>query len=264
MNSPSMQRPVWRVHWVCLLLALFAGGAASACSTPIRLGTGMLAPYGYYDAGQRYVGLDAEMVRAIFKEADCALVELPLMPASRNLLLFEKGQVDLLAGASITAERRKRAHFSIGYRDETVGLFALAHGFEQYAGIASFADFVAQPLSLLAPRAGWYGAAYDDQVQGFKNAQRLSQFGEVEQGVRMLAAHRGRFLLGDAAGIAHAAARLGVQVRPLPFWLVQAPVHLMFSKATVSEADVHRIDAAILRLRQRGTMDAISRAYGGL
>jgi polar amino acid transport system substrate-binding protein len=263
MNLPSMRRPPRAAAVLCLAMALGVGQAARACGAPIRLGTGALEPYGYYDAHQRYVGMDADMVRAIFTEAGCVLVELPLMPASRNLLLFEQGKIDLMAGASITSERRKRAHFSVSYRDETVGLFALADGFEQYAALASFADFLAQPFSMLGPRAGWYGAEYERQVPMLKARGRLSLFGDVEQGVRMLAAKRARFVLGDAAGVERAAARQGVKVRALPFWLVKAPVHLMLSRATVSEADVRQLDAAIARLQQRGEMEAIRRPYGG-
>ena len=263
MNSPSMRRPARAAALLSLALVLSLAQAARACSVPLRLGTGSLAPYGYYNAQKHYVGLDAEMVRAIVKEAGCTLVELPLMPDGRNLLLFEKGKIDLLAGASITSPRLKWAYFSVSYREETVGLFALAGQFEQYAAITSFADFLATPFSLLGPRAGWYGVDYERQLTRLKDSQRLSQFGDVAQGVRMLAARRARFLLGDAAGVEYAAARQGVQVRALPFWLVQAPVHLMFSKATVSADDVRQIDAAIGRLQKRGEIESIRRAYDG-
>jgi polar amino acid transport system substrate-binding protein len=251
--------PVWRALLAALACGCFSH-AALACSAPLKQGTGQLEPYGYYDAQRRYVGIDAEMVRAIFKEAGCTVVELPLMPDGRNLLLFEKGQVDLMAGASITPERQKHARFSAPYRDETVGIFALEKDFEQVADIRSLAELLALPVSLLGPRAGWYGPDYEQ----LKGSRRLSLFGDVAQGIRMLAAGRARFMLGDAAGIEHAAARQGVKVRPLPFWVVQAPVHLMFSKATVSEADVRQIDAAIERLQKRGQFEAIRRAYGGM
>ena len=80
----------------------------------------------------------------------------------------------------------------------------------------------------------------------------------------MLAAGRASFMLGDAAAVEHAAARAGVRVQPLPFWLVEAPVHLMFNRSTVSAADVARIDAAIVRLQRRGVLEQIRRSYGGM
>ena len=266
MNSPLTRRTALLAAVLSSALAL-PGGAqarAPACSQAITMGTGQWEPYAYYDAQQRFTGIDADMVRAIFKEAGCVLVELVPMPATRNMLLFNKGQIDLLSGASLTPERQKRAWFSLPYRDETVGMFALADGVGQYREIRSFDDFLRQPLGLLAPRVGYYGAAYEEHMAALREGKRLSQFVDFAQGMRMLAAGRAPFILGDAAGVEHAAARQGVKVQPLPFWLVESQVHLMLSRATVQQADVERLDAAIVRLQRRGTFEQIRRSYGGM
>jgi polar amino acid transport system substrate-binding protein len=238
---------------------------ANQCSRPISLATGQWEPYSYYDAQGHFTGIDADMVRAIFAEAGCTLVELGSMPASRNLTLFFRGDIDLMTGASITPERQRRAWFSLAYRDETVGMFFLADGAGKFRDIRSFDDFLArQPLSMLAPRVGYYGPVYEKHVAALLTAKRLSQFIDFTQGMRMLAAGRGNFMMGDASGVEHAAARLGVKVQPLPFWLLQSKVHLMFSRATVPQADVRRIDAAIERLQKRGVFDTIRQRYGGM
>ena len=250
---------------VCCALALLAcaPAAAQACSKPMTEGTGQWEPYAYYDAQRRFVGIDADMTRAVFKEAGCTLVELPAMPATRNLRLFEQGEIDLMSGASVTPQRRSFAWFSLPYRDETVGIFALADSAAQYQGVRSFDDFLGGALTLLAPRAGWYGPAYEQHIVALRDSGRLSQFVDYAQGIRMLAAGRATLILGDAAGIEHAAARQGIKVQPLPFWLVESQVHLMFSRATVKPADVRRIDRAIVRLQQRGTLERIRHEYGG-
>ena len=237
--------------------------ALAQCSRPFSMATGQWEPYAYYDAGRNFTGIDADMVRAILKEAGCQLVELDSKPATRNLTLFEKGEIDLMTGASRTPERLKLAYFSLAYRDETVGMFALAEHADQFRALHSFSDFIQGQLTLVAPRAGWYGLAYENQAAALQKSGRLSRFGDFSQGIRMLAAGRASFMLGDAAAVEHAAARQGVKVQPLPFWVVEAPVHLMFSRATVREADVLRIDAAIARLRKRGVLEQIRRSYGG-
>lgn len=247
-----------------LVLAWPLAAHADACSRPLSMSTGQWEPYAYYDARRQFTGIDADMVRAIVKEAGCQLIEMDAKPATRNLTLFEKGEVDLMTGASRTPARLKLAWFSAPYRDETVGMFALADKIAQYRHIHSFADFVAGPLSLMAPRAGWYGQAFENETPALQRAGRLSRFGDFSQGIRMLSAGRASFMLGDAAAVEHAAARAGVRVQPLPFWVEQAPVHLMFSRATVTEADVARIDAAIARLQKRGVLEQIRRSYGGM
>ncbi len=251
---------------LALALALPAAWASvNQCSKPMSLATGQWEPYSYYDAQGHFTGIDAEMVRAIFHEAGCTLVELGSMPASRNLTLFFRGDIDLMTGASITPERQKRALFSVAYRDETVGMFFVADGSNRFQHLRSFKDFLAQkPLSMLAPRVGYYGDAYEQHMPALLSAKRLSQFIDFTAGMRMLAAGRGDFMLGDASGVEHAAARLGVKVQPLPFWMVESQVHLMFSRATVPVADVRRIDAAIERLQRRGVFDRIRQSYGGM
>lgn len=249
-----------------LVSALLAspGALANACTKPIRLATGQWEPYSYYDAQRRFVGIDVDMVHAIFKEAGCTLVELGAMPASRNLTLFFRGDIDLMTGASRTPERLKRAWFSLPYRDETVGLFALADGSRRYEKVRSFDDFLGRRLTLLAPRTGWYGDVYEKQMPALLASKRLSQFSDFPQGIRMLAAGRAQFMLGDASGVEHAAARQGIKVEPLPFWLLESQVHLMFNRSTIPQADVRRIDAAIERLQRRGVFERIRRSYGGM
>jgi polar amino acid transport system substrate-binding protein len=266
MMSPSTGRTALAASVLWSALALLACGPAraQACSKAITVGTGQWEPYAYYDAQNRFTGIDADMMRAIFKEAGCTLVELGAMPPTRNMLLFDHGKIDMMGGASLTPERLKRAYFSLPYRDEIVGIFSLADGAAQYHAIHSFDDFMGQPLALLAPRVGWYGEAYEKHKGALMAGKRLSQFIDFSLGMRMLAAGRAPFILGDAAGIEHAAAREGVKVQPLPFWLVQSQVHLMLSRATVKEADVRRLDAAIERLQKRGTLERIRRSYGGM
>lgn len=252
------------VAGMVLALVASAGAHANACIKPMRLATGEWEPYSYHDAQGRFTGIDTDMVQAIFKEAGCVLVLLDSMPAPRNLTLFFRGDVDIMTGASLTAERRKFAMFSRAYRNETVGMFSLAEGSARYRTIGSYQQFMASPWSMLAPRVGWYGEAYEKSMPALLASKRLFQFSDFSRGIRMLAAGRGQFMMGDAAGVEHAAARQGVKVQPLPFWLVQSQVHLMFNRGNVHPDDVARIDAAIERLQRRGVFDQIRRNYNGM
>ena len=263
MISPRMARAGLGAFALGLALCLPPHAQARGCSGPITVSTGQWEPYAYFDAGGRFVGIDIDMTRAIFKEAGCVLVELPSRPTVRNLLLFESGEIDLMMGASLTPERQRFARFSVAYRDETVGLFSLAENAGRYRAMRSFDALLASPATLLAPKAGWYGAQYARHMQEMREAKRLSQFMDFAQGMRMLAAGRADFMMGDASAVENAAVHLGVRVQPLPFWVLQAPVHLMFSRRTVTPADVARLDAAIGRLQKRGEFERIRRTYAG-
>lgn len=252
--------------WALAILLAAAAQAVAApqaqgCSRVMRVPTGDWPPYNYFDADQRYRGLDVELLSAIFAEAGCSKRDAAPMPSPRNTRLFEQGQLDLMAGASITPARRELARFSVRYREEVISLFVLDKDAARYRDIRSYEQFLRQPLTLLAPKIGWYGAAYERSKPALLAAARLSEFIQIDQGISMLAAGRATFILADSEAAVHGAARQGIVLRALPFQVSRAPVHLMFNKATTTEADVNTINAAIDRLEKRGVLEGIRRAY---
>jgi polar amino acid transport system substrate-binding protein len=261
-----MTGPFFRLlpRTVLLLLALATcapAAAANACSKPISMSTVDWPPYNYSDEQKQHRGLDIELVRAVFLEAGCVLVEAPPMPPPRNTMLFEQAKVDMMSGASKTPEREALAWFSTRYRQEVVSLFVLDDKAGRYSGIASFDALMAAQLSVLAPRIGYYGPAYTRLMPDLKSAGRLFHFPGFDQGMSMLVAGRADTILGDVESVLLAAVRQNVRVRALPFTALDAPVFMMFNKNSVPVDDVRRIDAAIGRLEKRGILDKIRRAY---
>jgi polar amino acid transport system substrate-binding protein len=252
--------------WLALLLAVLQPGAVvaqpgNACSRIMMVPTGDWPPYNYFDADQQYRGMDVDLLNAIFAEAKCELRDAPPMPSPRNAMLFEQGQLDLMTGASMTAARKLTARFSRRYRDEVVSLFSLAEHAGRYRDIRNFDQVMRRPLTLLAPRVGWYGEAYEKNKLSLMGSARLSHFIQFDQGITMLLAGRGDLILGDEESVLFAAGRQNVKLKVLPFQVERAPVFLMFNKATTTQADVNTIDAAIERLEKRGELERIRRAY---
>ena len=218
-------------------------------------------PYLYRDKADAVSGLDLELMRAIAHQANCKLVTLPNIPSLRRDLLFREGKVDLIPAASDIAERHTFARFSIAYRNETIRLFTTPAKLASYRGVLGFGPIVRDKLALLAPATGWYGPAYAEVADGLKASGQLRTFGNIEQGVRMFGAGRAELILGDGPGISYVADKLAVRLQPLPFVVHSAPVHLMLSKASTTEADLKRINAAIAELEKRGTLAAIRARY---
>ena len=245
-----------------LLFAAVLGVAAlptQACRMTMALE--QWPPYVYRDAQGRYTGLDLELLKAIFKEAQCTLVTLPELPTARRQLLFQKGGLDLMLAASETPERQTYARFSISYRDEAVGVFSKSGAPGNHRQIASFAQLARGKATLLAPKVGWYGAQYAAARPALEKAGRLNAFGTFQQGVRMLDAGRADLLMGDVLAVRHEARLQGVALSALPFLALRAPVHLMLNAHSTSTADLARLNAAITRLEQRGALAAIRSSY---
>jgi polar amino acid transport system substrate-binding protein len=221
-------------------------------------------PYIYHDAAGVLRGLDIELVSAIFKEAGCTLLTHAQIPSVRRDLLFKQGKIRLILGASDIPERRAYARFSVAYRYESIGLFSAPSKYAQYARLRDFKQIEQSPVTLLVPSVGWYGPSYAQALAPLKAQQRLRPFGTLDQAVRMFALGRADLIMGDAAGIVHLAAQAKVEVKALPYVVSAAPVHLMLSRAGTTDADLERIDAAIVRLEKRGVLKAIRAAYGEL
>jgi polar amino acid transport system substrate-binding protein len=238
------------------------GVAAQAAACELRMALEQWPPYLYRQPDAALAGLDWELAQAILKEAGCKLAPQPELPTARRQREFEQGQLDLMLSASNTAERRRYARFSIAYRHETVGVFARAGAQRHYQHLSSFDALVRDKVSLLAPKVGWYGAAYARAQPTLAASGRLSTFISFEQGLRMLDAGRADLILGDALALRHQARQQGTAIAALPLVVLRAPVHLMLNKSTTTQADLDHINAAITRLEQQGVLGAIRSRYG--
>ncbi|HEX8610092.1 MAG TPA: transporter substrate-binding domain-containing protein [Telluria sp.] len=241
---------------------LLAPAQALACSRPLNMVSEEWPPYSFTNEENVQTGLDMDMAKAILKEAGCVLVTAPPLPTVRRALLFERGEFDLMLAATDTPERRRFARFSNPYRHETVALFALARDYARYAGVNDMPTVARGKAALLAPRVGWYGRQFAHAAPSLRAEGRLFDFGSLEQGMRMLGAGRAPLIMGDRAAVMYEAQRQKLVLRQLPFVLHQAPVHLMLSRASTTDGDLARINAAIARLEKNGTLQALRGRYG--
>jgi polar amino acid transport system substrate-binding protein len=246
---------------LCSLAALGCHAQAE-CSKTLSISSSDYPPYVYRDQAGNWTGLDVQLMQAIFKEADCSYKFAPLVAPRRMVDMVSIGKTDVLLAASATPERRKANHFGIPYRQESVAFFALAKHFATYSDIQSFNALLAHSAPLLLPNAGWFGDEYARALPSLRASSRVVEFTYFDQGIRMLAAGRATFIMSDMAAITHAARMQGVAVEPLPFTINNAPVHMMFSKLSVSQQDIDTLNAATQRLEQRGKLQAIRLAYG--
>lgn len=230
-----------------------------ACS--LKLAPEPWPPYILINDQGALSGLDYELVQAIMKEAGCTLQVETALPSLRRQMAFRQGRIDLTLGASDTPERRSFARFSLPYRNETVGLFAAPDKLARYRGVDGFDALLKQRVTLLTPRGGWYGETYAKAQAELDGSGQRSPFSSYEQGVKMFQAGRASIIMGDVAALRYEAKRLGVALAALPWTPFRAPAHLMLNATSTTIADLNRINAAIARLEQNGTLAAIRTRY---
>jgi polar amino acid transport system substrate-binding protein len=242
-------------------MAATALDAEAACSKALVMATEPWPPYVITDPGKTG-GLDIELAKAIVSEAGCELVVSDIMPTVRRMMMFQRGSFDLMLAASDIPERRGFARFTLPYRHETVSLFALASRSAKLRAAEGLEGVVSGKYKLLVPRIGWYGKQYALVRPQLLQQARLYDYATLAQGMQMLKAGRADFLMADQAAVSYAANHAGIQVERMPKVVYSAPVSLMLSKASTTEADVEQLNGAIARLEKSGALQAIRERYG--
>ena len=222
-----------------VLLLCLSAQVAALCERPLKVAAEYWPPYSE-QGKDGWQGIDVDHVRRLLQKAGCEVVFLNT-PSGRAHRMLEKGEIDILMAASDVPERHRYALFSTPYRREVRAVFALA-GREDLPH--SFPALQASDHILVAPRSGWYGAAFAAVRGDLIRNHQLIAFDYTHQAVSILAAGRADLLMGDQQSILMTANSLGVNLSQR--WVANdAPVHLMLSRASLTPAHLERINAAL-------------------
>lgn len=116
----------------------------------------VFAPFEFTDADNNFVGIDVDLLAAIAEDQGFTY-ELQSLGFDAALLAVESGQADgVIAGMSITDERKEKFDFSDSYYDAGVTM-AVAKG----SAVASFDDLKDQKVAV---KTGTNGAAYAKSI----------------------------------------------------------------------------------------------------
>lgn len=217
-------------------------------------------PY-QFQKGTEITGLDNDLVKAIFKQADCQ-VNFVKRPWARGLKEIEAGTIDFASGASLNAEREAFSHFSIPYRDETMVLMVRKGESDSYK-LRKITDITDMKFELGIVRDYFYG---EDHKQGLENPAYKKKISEVKDDVtnlKKLAAKRIDGLLIDKYVGPYLAKQEGIfdKIEVHPVYINSDNIYLMFSKKTVTPAFVDSINNAIDALKASGEFDQILEQY---
>lgn len=246
---------------ICMLLPL-RDARADGCARPIRMAFEHRPPYLFVDSQGRVQGGDYELIKAIVEQAGCTLQLLRELPRKRRYAMFIAGEIDLLASASDTPERRRVAWFTTPYYTETVALFVLPEQLPALQDITGFGDVLKRRLSVVSQSFGWYGDDFEGHKPALREAGLLSHYDQLTSAIGMLQLGRGHMLLADRAATRQLLRERGVAFAELPYVPVQAPAHIMLSRQSISEAEFQALDRALKRLEERGTLRQIRLKYG--
>ncbi|MFE8072271.1 transporter substrate-binding domain-containing protein [Marinobacteraceae bacterium S3BR75-40.1] len=237
----------------CLIIPAFADCELSVTWEP-------WPPYQYEHEGQ-VTGLDVELVKAMGEAADCHIRFIKL-PWARALDELKRGILDVAPGGSKTTERETYARFSAPYREEAMVLFVPGDTVATLA-VDSINELMAQDFRLGVTRDYFYGKDFEKLQQDPQINRRISSVATTRQNFQKLMVGRIDGLLADRFVGTYLIRQLGLEgkVEAYPLVVHRNNIFLMFSKASVDEAVVERINAALATIRSNGTYQRILDDY---
>ncbi|WP_163832939.1 substrate-binding periplasmic protein [Spartinivicinus ruber] len=226
-----------------IFLTLFKPAFLWACiKEGYVVGYSEFFPFTYTASSGEVVGLDAELVKAVFEQAGCTF-DFVNMPWSRMIKGLKHGVPDVVLVASKTTERSMYAYFSLPYRNEQMR-FMIRKNEAQRWPIERLQDVIKFKMRTAVVLENWFGKEFA-KLKDNKEFKKLI-IGVTEDADRfsMLMSYRVDAVLHDKIYLMSMAEKLDKksEVSFLPFVVNDAPVHFMFSKKTTPQEDLAMIN----------------------
>ena len=249
-----------------LVLSLLTGIAAAQAESSWRIGWFDWAPYQELanpDEWQEGVdGLDVEFVVALAQQLGIK-TEFYQGPWQDQMEKIKQGAQDVALGATKTKEREAFALFSKPYRYEQISLFVGAHEENvpnNFTNTESFVTFLKTSTFRLGVMAGM---AYADHalmafIQDPKNANRILWAQTDQEHLVNLKEGKINGFLTDrlSARMALWQTGQGRFVEEMS-WDFKIPIHLMFSKKTMTPEMLKKVNQGLEGLQDKGLLKKI-------
>ncbi|MGH1353169.1 MAG: substrate-binding periplasmic protein [Methyloligellaceae bacterium] len=231
-----------------------------AMADSLSLGWEDWKPYQYESPDGDLTGLDIDLVKAVFENQGKTLKFVQL-PWKRHLGNVEAGLIDLAASASRTPEREQYAYFSDPYRSESAALFIRKADQNKYQ-FSSLDDIIGTNFSLAVVRGYYYGEKFSQLMKNADFRKHVHEVNDNQLAQRQLVRGRVDGFLEDPIAASFELEEEGLAdqvINVLPIY--SDDIYVMFSKKTLSEADVEAFNKSLAEVRKAGHYDEIIGRY---
>jgi len=226
-------------------------------SQDFSVGWELWYPYQFHNEENKLTGVDIEAFALISKEAEMSVSYVEI-PWQRHLMYIESGMVDIAFGASHTKKREETAYFSVPYRKELVNFF-VRKGMSQSIKLDKLSDLINSKYLIGVENGYYYGKDYQNLKTIPEFISQINSVLDIEQNVKMLMKGHIDGFLADPMSMKSFVKKYKFQdefeVHPMPIY--QGDIYIMLSKKTCTEADLVKINQAIISLQQNGKLEEI-------
>jgi polar amino acid transport system substrate-binding protein len=244
---------------VVLLILASAASAQAACSRPVKVAISPMGRNMMVDADGAVGGLVPDFLSLVAARTGCRFAFITV-PRARALKLLELGDIDLLPGATRTAQRDQAGLFVPMYNSRAM-LIALAGKLPPEIALAEVAR---RELTFGAIRGNNYGPEYMRLVAEAGSLPRLSLVPDPDTAARMLAAGRFDAVLAGPSVFAEAAQRAGLADKvaiTAVGGMQPAQVGFYLNRRALPAADQAQLRDAVTLLVTRGEYSRLVRQY---
>lgn len=226
---------------LCLLVCVSAAAvtAEPVCTQPLRV-----IRNAEFEPDE-----DDRFLQAVLARAGCELqinVSAHRVTLPRRFELLQAGEIDLIIGINRLPEREKLGWFSQPFRREVTRAWIRKADAARANGQSTEA-LIRAGWKVIGPSQGWFGPLVEQLRQ--QPGGVTADFKRIEQGVRLLSKGRGDVLIADEVWFSRLPAQELQDLQPLPDALHEEPLHFVYSRKTVTPAQVAQLDEAIAAVR---------------
>jgi len=241
--------------------ALHSATLTAAPSCAYTMGWEQWKPYQYLDESNNLTGLDIELVESILSNMQCEL-SLKNKPWKRLLVEAEQGSMDIVASASITAERQKWGYFTEAYRYESRVLFVLKGDAERQP-LNNLNDVVSTNFRVGIERGAYNGPEFEKLMNNESFSEQIKVVRDESINVKKLLSKRIDGYIGDAISGSQLLRDMKqldkIEIHPLKIY--SSGVYVIFSKLSSSEESIKAFNLSLANLKKNGKHQSIIDKY---
>jgi polar amino acid transport system substrate-binding protein len=246
--------------WAIFSLPAMTAEAAEHCK--MRVGWEPYAPYTFATEDGNVTGADIDLIKAVGEEIGCSL-EFAELPWARILRQVENGTLDVSTSTSLTQDRTAWAFFSDPYRETQMAIYVRRGEVPRYT-LSSLADIPREQFRLGVITDYFYGKELADLRKNPEYEQWLDGATDYQTNIRKLINNRiNGYLAEDVVVMEAELKKLGLvdQVERYPLRIQGEQLRFMFSRQTVDQETVAKINAAVAAMRADQRLQAIFSKY---
>lgn len=246
------------MYYVLSLICLLGSFFISACELTVRF-----EQYGLQAQKDRELGwhgLDVDFAKALLTKAGCSY-RFVSAPWGRAIKMLEAGELDLVLSVSDTPARREFAYLIGPQRQETI---VFAQHKDAFLHIETMADLLQLEQPIAIQRGAFYGHAFVETMESLQDPeQQFIYVADNDLKINLLQHNRISGFFEEKHNllfqIEHNPAFEAVAIHP--FIVNREPVYYAFSKKSVSQDEIQRLENAFHVLKNSGELKAILSKY---